>query len=57
VPEKNSPLSGVQLSAPPADGQVPEAPRMIELRAEKLKKRYRSRVVVKDVSLEVTAAR
>jgi lipopolysaccharide export system ATP-binding protein len=38
------------LSAPSAAAQPA---RMSELRAERLKKRYRSRVVVKDVSLEV----
>jgi lipopolysaccharide export system ATP-binding protein len=39
--------------AEPADSAIRPAPGGSELRAERMKKRYRKRVVVKDVSLEV----
>ncbi len=56
VPPRNNPLSaGASLVLPlaaPAD-EPQRAPQASELKAERLKKRYRSRVVVKDVSLEV----
>ena len=42
------------MPLPPPSPPVPaQAPRVSELRAERLKKRYRSRIVVQDVSLEV----
>jgi lipopolysaccharide export system ATP-binding protein len=56
VPPGNNPLSaGASLVLPlvaPAD-EPQRALQASELKAERLKKRYRSRVVVKDVSLEV----
>lgn len=52
VPPRDSALAEAR-SASPAPGAAAQAQMTSELRAERLKKRYRSRVVVKDVSLEV----
>ncbi len=52
-PAASDPVNDASQIALASQPEAPPAPRPSELRAEGLKKRYRSRVVVKDVSLEV----
>lgn len=56
MPPRNNQLSAGADPAPPLAAAIDDSqrfPQVSELKAERLKKRYRSRVVVKDVSLEV----
>jgi lipopolysaccharide export system ATP-binding protein len=50
---QNSPAPAAARAEPRPGADAAPAARAAELRAERLKKRYRSRIVVKDVSLEV----